>query len=167
MTNTNPPTTSQAIIHQPGEGEHVLQLGACVTVKLAVEAADGARVSAAEFLMPPHFGPPLHVHHAEDELLQILEGSVRVVCGAIDEVLGAGGFAYLPRGVPHTFWVQSDQGARMLSIFTPGGVERMFVESGVPTKTAHLPDGEGAQPGALDAVMARYDVEFVGSPLGA
>jgi hypothetical protein len=55
----------------------------------------------------------------------------------------------------------------MLTIFTPGGVEQMFVESGVPTDTAHLPAGEGAQPGALDAVMARHKVEYVGPPLGA
>lgn len=167
MTNTNSPTTTNPIIHQAGEGDHVLQMGACVTVKLGVDAANGARVSAAEFLMPPEFGPPLHVHHAEDELLQILEGSVRVVCSDYDEVLTAGGFAYLPRGVPHTFWVQGDQGARMLCIFTPGGVERMFADSGVPTDTAHLPNGDGAAPGALDALMARHKVEYVGPPLGA
>src|SRR5579875_2962899 len=118
MTNTNSPTATHPIIHQSGEGAHVLQLGACVTVKLPVDAAESARVSAAEFLMPPQFGPPLHVHHGEDELLQILQGTVRVVCADADEVLTPGGFAYLPRGVPHTFWVQSDQGARMLSIFT-------------------------------------------------
>ena len=167
MTNTNVPTTSNPTVHHPGEGEHVLQMGACVTVKLPVAAAGGARVSAAEFLMPPQFGPPLHVHHAEDELLQILEGSVRVVCRDADKVLGAGGFAYLPRGVPHTFWVQGDQVARMLAIFTPGGVERMFVESGVSTDSAHLPNGEGAEPGALDAVMAQHNVEYVGPSLGA
>lgn len=166
MTYTNPPAATHPIIRQPGEGDHVLQMGACVTVKLPADAAEGARVSAAEFLMPPEFGPPLHVHHGEDELLQILEGRVRVVCGDQDEVLSAGGFAYLPRDVPHTFWVQGDQGARMLTVFTPGGFERMFVDSGVPTGTAHLPNGEGAAPGALDAVMSRYSVEYVGPALG-
>lgn len=52
------------------------------------------------------FGPPLHIHHAEDELVQIVEG---------------------------TRWVQGDEAARMLTIFTPGG-EQLFVESGVSTK---------------------------------
>lgn len=165
MTYTNPAAT-HPIILQAGEGNHVLQMGACVTVRLPADAAESARVSAAEFLMPPEFGPPLHVHHGEDELLQILEGRVRVVCGDQDEVLAAGGFAYLPRDVPHTFWVQGDHGARMLTVFTPGGLERMFVDSGVPTGTAHLPNGEGAAPGALDAVMARHNVEYVGPALG-
>jgi mannose-6-phosphate isomerase-like protein (cupin superfamily) len=162
-------TTSDTapVVRQAGEGEHVLQMRACVSVKLAASAAEGGRVSAAEFWMPPEFGPPLHVHHAEDELLQVLEGTVRVACGDADLVLGPGGFAYLPRGVPHTFWVQGSDPARMLTIFTPGGVEQMFVESGVQTDTPHLPEDGGTTPGSLDALMARYQVEYVGPPLGA
>jgi mannose-6-phosphate isomerase-like protein (cupin superfamily) len=140
---------------------------ACVTVKLPARCAYDGRVSAAEFAMPGQFGPPLHVHRAEDELLQILEGTIRIVCGDTDVVVGPGGFAYLPRGVPHTFWVQGDQPARMLAIFTPGGVEGMFVKSGVPSATGQLPEGDGTPPGALEALTARYDVEHIGPPLGA
>lgn len=160
-TNTSP------VVCQAGEGSHVLQMRACVTVKLAARRAHNGCVSAAEFAMPAQFGPPLHLHRAEDELLQILEGTVRIVCGDTDVVLGPGGFAYLPRGVPHTFWVQGDQPARMLAIFTPGGVEEMFVESGAPSDTAQLPAGDRTPPGALEALTARYDVEHIGPPLGA
>ena len=165
MTYITHPTTTP-IIRQPGEGDHVVQMGACVTVKLPAGAA-GSRVSAAEFLMPPRFGPPLHLHHNEDELLQILEGAVRVVSGDTDTVIRAGGFAYLPRGVPHTFWVQRDQPARMLAILTPGGLEQMFVESGIPTDTARLPDGDGPPPGAIEDLTAKYNVEHLGPPLGS
>jgi mannose-6-phosphate isomerase-like protein (cupin superfamily) len=140
---------------------------ACVTVKLPADAAEGRRVSAAEFLMPPQFGPPLHIHHAEDELLQILAGRVRIVCGDTDTIVEAGGFAYLPRGVPHSFWVQGDEPARMLAVFTPGGVEAMFTASGAPTDRAHLPDGESTPPGNLEALSADFRVEHVGPPLGA
>jgi mannose-6-phosphate isomerase-like protein (cupin superfamily) len=162
----NEPNTT-AVIRQPGEGEHVLQMRACVSVKLPVSAAEDGRVSAAEFLMPAQFGPPLHIHRAEDELLQILEGHVRVVCGDTDVVLDSGGFAYLPRGVPHTFWVQGDEPARMLAVFTPGGLEAMFAGSGVPTDSAHVPKGEATSPTGLDALTARYQVEHIGPPLGA
>ena len=92
------------------------------------------------------FGPPLHVHHAEDELLQILEGRVRIVCGDTDAVVGAGGFAYLPRGVPHTFWVQGDEPARMLAVFTPAAAkgssrarESRPTASSCPTATERPP----------------------------
>jgi mannose-6-phosphate isomerase-like protein (cupin superfamily) len=162
------PTPDTApVVRQAGEGDHVLQMRACVSVKLPVSAADGGRVSAAEFWMPPQFGPPLHIHHAEDEILQIIEGTVRIVCGDTDLIAGPGAFAYLPRGVPHTFWVQGSEPARMLAIFTPGGVEQMFTDSGEPTDAARLPEGNGTPPGRLDALTARYNVEHIGPPLGA
>jgi mannose-6-phosphate isomerase-like protein (cupin superfamily) len=155
------------VVRQAGEGDHVLQMRACVSVKLPVSAAENGRVSAAEFWMPSQFGPPLHIHHAEDEILQILEGTVRIVCGDTDITLGPGAFAYLPRGVPHTFWVQGDEPARMLAVFTPGGVEQMFTESGVPTDSVELPEGDGTPPGGLEALTARFNVEHIGPPLGA
>ena len=161
-SSSTPPT-----IRRAGEGEHFLQMRACVTVKLPADAAEGGRVNAAEFWMPPQFGPPLHIHHAEDELLQILAGRVRILCGDTDAIVGAGGFAYLPRGVPHTFWVQPDEPARMLAVFTPGGVEAMFTASGAPTDRAHLPDGEGTPPGNLEALSGHFRVEHIGPPLGA
>jgi mannose-6-phosphate isomerase-like protein (cupin superfamily) len=139
---------------------------ACVSVKLAVGAAEDGRVSAAEFWMPAQFGPPLHIHHAEDELLQILEGTVRIVCGETDVTVGPGAFAYLPRGVPHTFWVEGDEPARMLAVFTPGGIEQMFADSGLPVDAARLPEGKETQPAALEALTARYNVEHIGPPLG-
>jgi mannose-6-phosphate isomerase-like protein (cupin superfamily) len=156
------------VIRRSGDGDHVLQMRACVTVKLPASDAEDGRVSAAEFWMPAQFGPPLHIHRGEDELLQIIEGRVRIVCGDTDVIAGPGDFAYLPRGVPHTFWVQGDRPARMLAIFTPGGIERMFVESGEPTDAAHLPEAlGGTPPGSLDALTARYNVEHIGPPLGA
>jgi mannose-6-phosphate isomerase-like protein (cupin superfamily) len=153
-SSSTPPT-----IRPAGEGEHVLQMRACVTVKLPADAAEGGRVSAV--------GPPPHIHHAEDELLQILAGRVRIVCGDTDAIVGAGGFAYLPRGVPHTFWAQGDESARMLAVFTPGGVEAMFTASGAPTDAAHLPDGEGTPPGNLEALSGHFRVEHIRPPLGA
>ncbi len=162
-----PTTHTPPVVRHAGEGEHVLQMRACVSVKLGVDAAQDGRVSAAEFWMPAQFGPPVHIHHAEDELLQIIEGNVRIVCGDTDVILGPGGFAYLPRGVPHTFWVQGDEPARMLAIFTPGGVERMFTDSGEPTEAAQLPGGEATAPGGLEALTAHYRVEHIGPPLGS
>ncbi|MDX6697000.1 MAG: hypothetical protein QOE65_397 [Solirubrobacteraceae bacterium] len=162
MSNTHLTTTP--VFHQAGEGDHVLQMRACVTVKLAGAAAEGSRVGAAEFNAPPRFGPPLHVHSIEDELLQVLEGDVRVVCGDCDVVVGPGGFAYLPRGVPHTFRVL-DRPARMLAVFTPGGLEEMFARSGVPSEVERLPEEGEAPPASLEALTAEYGVEHVGPPL--
>ena len=158
-------TDIRPVLHQLGEGEHVWGMRACITVKLPVTAVEDGRAGAAEFLMPADFGPPLHIHHEEDEILQILEGRVRVVCGDVDTVAGPGAFAFLPRGVPHTFWVQEGP-ARMLALFTPGGVEAMFVDSGEPADAQRLPDPGAVEPGAMAPYEARHRVEMVGPPLG-
>jgi len=164
MTTTSTDQAARPVVRRAGEGEHVWQENACVTVKLAARACEDGRVSAAEFLAPPAFGPPLHIHHREDEILQIVEGSVRVVCGDTDIVAGPGSFAFLPRGVPHTFRVVGDQPARMLAIFTPGGLEAMFVDAGVPADASRLPEPEAtAAVGELD--VARHGVDMVGPPL--
>jgi mannose-6-phosphate isomerase-like protein (cupin superfamily) len=143
-------TTTAAVFRRPGDGERAQQLHASVTLKLDAGQVPGRRAGAAEFHLPAGFGPPLHVHHREDELLQVLEGALLVVCGGAEAELEAGAFAYLPRGVPHTFRVQGEQPARMLAVFTPGGIERLFID---------------AQPGTFDELSARFGVEYVGAPL--
>jgi hypothetical protein len=54
----------------------------------------------------------------------------------------------------------------MLAVFTPGGLEDLFVASGRPADGARLPAGEGTAPGSLDALTARFGCEHVGPPLG-
>ena len=165
MTTTSTTTqVTRPVVRHTGEGEHVLQMRACVSVKLAASESEDARVSAAEFLMPADFGPPLHIHHGEDEILQILEGTIRIVCGDTDVIAGPGTFAYLPRAVPHTFWVKEP--ARILAVFTPGGIEAMFADAGTPTDVARLPESTAvpAPPTALDE--AGHRIEIVGPPLG-
>jgi mannose-6-phosphate isomerase-like protein (cupin superfamily) len=157
--------TTSPIVHAAGEGRHVWGMRACITVKLPVSAVEDGRVSATEFLMPAQFGPPLHIHHEEDEILQILEGRVRIVCGDEDTVAEPGTFAFLPRGVPHTFWVVEGP-ARMLALFTPGGLEAMFVDSGVPAAAQRLPEDGAVEPGAMAPYEERHRVEMVGPPLG-
>lgn len=37
-----------------------------------------------------------------------------------------GSFVFIPRGVLHTFWNESDAPARQLTVFTPAGIEDYF-----------------------------------------
>jgi mannose-6-phosphate isomerase-like protein (cupin superfamily) len=156
---------TQPVVQGPGEGDHVWGMRACITVKLPSGAVEDGRLSAVEFLVPQDFGPPLHIHHEEDEILQVLEGTFRIVCGDTDVTAGPGSFAFLPRGVPHTFWV-TEGPARALTLFTPGGVEAMFVDSGQPADSQRLPEPGAVQGGAMEPFEKRHNVEMVGPPLG-
>lgn len=65
------------------------------------------------------------VHKNEDEWFFLAQGEMRFNVG--DEVFRgtAGSFVSFPRGIPHTFSIDSES-ARFLVINTPGGFERMF-----------------------------------------
>src|ERR671929_168065 len=76
----------------------------------------------------------LHIHHREDEAFWLLEGRLTVRCGDSTFTAEPGSFTLLPRGVPHTFLVEGDTPARLLSICTPGGFERYFAAAGRPAE---------------------------------
>src|SRR5215475_1361678 len=51
----------------------------------------------------PHGGPPLHVHHVQEETIHVLKGQFKVQIGDETFEIEEGGFAYLPSAVPHAF----------------------------------------------------------------
>lgn len=98
-------------------------------VSFRVKAEDvGGAYSITEGILPPLSGPPLHIHENEDEVIQVLEGSLRFVLGREVFDAEAGAIVVIPRGARHTWRNVSDTAARAQAIFTPGGAERMFAE---------------------------------------
>ena len=85
-----------------------------------------------EALVPPGGGPPPHVHTREEEGFFILEGEITFQIGDQTIVATAGMFANMPVGVAHSFKNESDHPARMVVTLAPAGLEKMFLEFGVP-----------------------------------
>lgn len=89
--------------------------------------------------------PPRHIHENEDELFFVLEGQLRAFRGEDELILEAGDAALLPRGIPHTFKIQS-KAARWLVYITPAGFEEYFhelsrpAENLAPPKNSPTPD---------------------------
>lgn len=131
----------------------------------ATAASTGGELFLMEARMPAGFSPPLHVHHDEHEAFYILEGEVEIVCGPERYVTTAGSFAFLPRGIAHTFRVLSD-GARGLTIAVPGGIEHFFRAAGRPAEGPGLPPPSGFDVALVQSVASRFNLEFVGPPLG-
>src|SRR5438046_7027815 len=71
--------TSKPVVLHDGEGDATWFIGTLMTRKAG--ATDGVGgVAFLDQLAPAGFGPPLHVHHREDEGFYILEGQVDFVC---------------------------------------------------------------------------------------
>jgi quercetin dioxygenase-like cupin family protein len=83
--------------------------------------------------------PPLHVHQFEDEVFYVLEGQLTVFCGEDERVLRPGEAGFLPRGIPHTFRVDTPT-ARALIYITPAGFEQFFKSMGTPANSFELPE---------------------------
>ncbi len=123
----------------------------------AEEAGDVQGVFEARTFKPG--GPPLHVHDAADELVYVVEGEVLTVVDGKVERKGPGDALFIPRGVPHTYTVTSEAGARLLAVMTPGGFEAFF-EAAANEQLAVPQDME-----RLQELSAAHALRFVGPPL--
>jgi len=137
-----------------------------MTLKATAKDTGGA-YGLFESLIPPGFSPPLHVHHREDESYYVLEGRLMLRCGDETRSVTAGSFIFLPRGVPHSFVVEGDTAARMLTLITPGGGEGFFVDVSRPAEGEGLPPAAPVDVEQLRRVGADYGDEVVGPPLSA
>src|SRR5262245_50743238 len=98
-----------------GEGEETWFQPNRMVVKATAESTGGA-YGLVESWVRAGSSPPLHVHHREDEAFWVLEGTVRFRVGGEDIVAGPGSFVFAPRDVPHTFVVESEEDAHLLTL---------------------------------------------------
>lgn len=145
-----------------GEGEHFHLLDTVYTAKISSEQSRGA-ITAMEFVAPRNFGPPLHRHDAEDELLYLLDGEVWFSCGDVEALHSAGAVVWLPRGLPHTFQVRSET-ARLFHVSTPAQFERFVAALGRRTDDPALPEPEEIDPAHVAEVCRQFDIEVLGPP---
>ena len=68
---------------------------------------------------PPRPIAPLHVHHEDDEAWYVLEGALAFQLGDQIVEVEAGGAAFAPRGLAHTYWNPRQARARYLLVMTP------------------------------------------------
>jgi len=107
----------------------------------------------------PHGGPPLHVHHGQEEAIHVLSGRFKVRIGDEAFTCETGGFAYLPSGVPHAFLNLTGEPAQIVVVYTPGGGHRFYEELGPLTRNG-APDRA-----PVAACFARHDMTLLGPPL--
>jgi mannose-6-phosphate isomerase-like protein (cupin superfamily) len=122
----------------------------------------GGLLAIGDAVMPPmSAGPSLHVHTHEDEASYVVDGVLTVVLGDERFEVPAGGIAWLPRGVPHTFANLGAEPVRVVGMVVPSGLEGMFAE-----QTEYFRSLEGPpDPDAIAEVGRRYGVTVVGPPV--
>jgi quercetin dioxygenase-like cupin family protein len=153
--------THKPTLTKPAEGRTIAVVGDVYRFLAVGEDTDG-KYALWEAAVPPGGGPPPHVHSREEEGFYVLEGEITFQIGGERLVAGAGTFANMPVGTPHSFRNESDRPARMLISVAPAGLERMFFEVGQPVSegatTAPPPTKDEVE--KLLAVAPRYGIEI-------
>jgi mannose-6-phosphate isomerase-like protein (cupin superfamily) len=133
-----------------------------MSVKAGADQTNGA-FAFIEWAAPVGFGPPLHIHDREDEAFYLLEGELAIDCGDKHWEAGPGDFAFLPRGIPHSFVVIGGP-VRGLQITAPAGFEQFVRELGRPAEGRGLPAPSPPDIQRLIEAGRRYGHQILGPP---
>jgi mannose-6-phosphate isomerase-like protein (cupin superfamily) len=101
-------------------------------------------------------GPPLHIHHAQDEWFFVREGEFLFQIGEDRFQLKAGDSIFAPRKVPHAFANVSDTGKLMIVYQPAGTIERFFLDASQLT---------GPTPADMQQLFRANGMEIVGPPV--
>src|SRR5215510_2507628 len=107
----------------------------------------------------PRSGPPLHVHHLQEETIHVLKGHFKIRIG--DEIfyLKEGGFAYLPSKIPHAFLNLTDEPGELIVVYTPGGGNKFYEEFGPISRNG------SSDRKIIAALFEKHDMTLLVSPL--
>ena len=117
-----------------GHGESV-DLGQLQMRLLAPSSATDGTFGAAEFHGSEGPWTVPHVHEHSEESFYVLEGTFTFTIGEDAIETSPGAFVLVPRGTPHVLSAGPDGGA-LLVMWTPGGLEHLFLELGALPPTS-------------------------------
>ncbi len=131
------------------QGE-MADLGA-VSMRLIVSKAQtNGALAVAEFRGSEGPWTVLHVHRLMEESFYVLGGTFTFTCGDRKMEATKGSFLMVPRGTPHLMRAGPGGGA-LLTLFSPGGLEEMFLELG------RLPADSITDPGVRAEIAQHHD----------
>jgi quercetin dioxygenase-like cupin family protein len=140
---------SKQVIVLPGQGKTYDWSQDRIAVKSTLDLSDG-RVTLAEDQLKPGFLLARHHHKKMIEIFYVLEGQVSFAFDDERVVCTPGTTISVPAGVPHE--VASGEGARMLTIFSPGGFDTYLEELSVLTESQY------ADAAFMRALDERFDI---------
>ncbi len=122
----------------------------------------GGSCSIFELVVPTRSGPPLHVHHREDEWYYVLAGEFLFEVGGQPFDLSTGASIWAPRDARHRWANTSSTPGKLILTCLPGGFEKFFNELG---KYPALDSADPLETKKLHELHAKYGMELLGPPI--
>jgi quercetin dioxygenase-like cupin family protein len=155
---------------ETGKLPHIGLVGDTYTITVAGRDTND-RFCVIDMHIPPGGGPGPHRHDFEETFI-LLEGEIAVTFRGQKSVAHAGDTVNVPSNAPHRFQNLSSKPARMICICSPAGMDRFFLEIGVPvaTRTAPPPELSAQQMaeflGKAKALAPKYRTELLQETVG-
>lgn len=157
------PGTVKGFKASAGEGRihgHITLKGVnanILDIKISGSDTDGGFAMFEQTSLTQGKGTPLHVHHFQNEVFYVIEGTYYFQVGEDTFHLSAGDSIFLPMKVPHG-WTQLSEKGKMTVTFQPAGkMEEFFL-------TMAALDHEPGK-AEIAQIFADNEMEVVGPPL--
>ena len=157
--------TSSLKLLTPGEGPAYSIAGDVYTFKVTGEETNG-EYALFEFRIPPGGGPPMHIHHREDEDFFIIEGELTFYTESREIKVSAGTYLHAPKNQAHRFKNNSTKTVRAIVWVWPAGLEKYFAEVGTPLSNSSA-DPVPVLPEHIEKLVAfapKYGLEILPPP---
>ena len=147
------------------EGTALWFLGELFEIKVDGEATGGPTLVQVTMPPGPMLGAPPHVHDC-NEVVYVLEGTVRYHFGDRTEDAGAGSVLHFPAGTTEWFENATNREAKVLLAYSGGRMASFFRKAGEPAKSRTLPQPMKGEPdlAALTALGKKYGLEIRAPP---
>ena len=132
-----------------GSAGEIASLGVAEMRLLLSQEQTNGRIAAGEFRGSAGPWTVPHVHRDLDELFYVVAGAFTFTCADDDYTAQPGSLVMVPRGTRHVFSAATD--GTVLVLWTPGGLEQMFLELG------RLPADSITDPAVRAEISKRYD----------
>lgn len=160
-------TSHQSLVRAKEQGERRWFFGGGLHIWKATAAETNGAFILFEDRMDFGKVTPLHIHADSDETMIVLEGEIRMHLDGTEHIVGEGGIASAPRGVPHAFKVSGAHGARLLCLHTPGCCQAFYWDASEPVGRD---DTRGIDAGPVDMSRVQASaaknggIEILGPP---
>jgi quercetin dioxygenase-like cupin family protein len=154
-----PESSSHAQGAVPRQAREVWFFGQPLEIKVTTEQT-GGDYAVTEAVAAPGYGPPPHIHHREAEGVYVIEGELRFTVGERQIDGPAGTFVHIPKGATHSWTNVGPQPARLLTLYTPAGFEKLIETLGEPIIDPQAGPTETLDPAQLREAGHAYGLEI-------
>jgi quercetin dioxygenase-like cupin family protein len=154
------------VVHGPAEAPALYWSAELHRRELATGEQTGGRFALTESCAEAGYASPFHVHHDDDEAIYVLEGVIDLYLGDAVHEGRPGAWFFMPREIPHGYFIHEEGPARMLILTAPAGFDRFFHEHGQPAEAGPPAAPSISKEEGEKILHAEYGIEILPAPKG-